>query len=156
MERMSADARHGVRIGVSAVALLVGWFVAMAAADPVTLSGSQEVPPVTTNMTGVADVSVVLTKCPSATSSSTDCPTVVGTVSVSGGAPTAVHVHMAPTGQNGPVIVPLVQQSDSLWVVAPGTTISKDQYQAWWDGKLYVNVHTAANPGGEVRAQLKR
>ena len=155
MERMNEGLQHGARIGVGVVALLMGWLVVTAAADPVTLSGSQEVPPVTTSMTGVADVSVILTKCPSATSSSTDCPTVVGTVSVSGGAPTAVHVHLAPAGQNGPVIVPLVEQG-GVWVVAPGTTISKDQYQAWWDGKLYVNVHTAANPGGEVRAQLKR
>jgi len=26
---------------------------------------------------------------------------------------------------------------------------------AWKAGNLYVNVHTAEHPGGEVRAQLK-
>jgi len=156
MERLSKDVRHVFRVGVGVTGLLVAWFVATAAGDPVGLSGSQEVPPVSTTATGVADVSVVLTKCPAATSSATDCPTVVGTVSVSGAVPTAVHVHLAPAGQNGPVIVTLVPRGDSVWTVPPATTISRDQYQAWWDGNCYVNVHTAANPGGEIRAQLKR
>ena len=103
----------------------------------------------------VGDVSVIVTKCPAATSSATDCPTVVGTVSVSGATPTAIHVHNGAPGQNGPVVVTLVRQGDA-WVVPPGTTVSRDVYQAWWDGNLYVNVHTAANPNGEIRAQLKR
>ena len=35
------------------------------------------------------------------------------------------------------------------------TTPSADQLKAYKAGELYVNVHSAANPGGEVRAQLK-
>ena len=155
MKRLSENVRHVFRVGVGLAGLSIVGFVATAAADPVTLAGSQEVPPVTTAATGVADVSIIVTKCPAATSSATDCPTAVGTVSVSGAVPTAIHVHNAPAGQNGPVVVTLVRQGDA-WVVPPGTTVSRDIYEAWWNGNLYVNVHTVANPNGEIRAQLKR
>lgn len=156
MKAMRSIARFPLGLGVGVVGLLVVWCAGSAAAEPVALTGSQEVPPVTTSASGVADISVIVTKCPAASSSATDCPTMVGTVSVSGVSGTAAHVHLAPAGKNGPVIVPLIRQNDTTWAVAPGTTITRDQYQAWWDGNLYVNVHSAANPGGEIRAQLKR
>ena len=34
-------------------------------------------------------------------------------------------------------------------------TISVDQLKQFKAGDTYVNVHTAANPGGEIRGQLK-
>ena len=121
------------------------------------LTGSQEVPPVTTNASGVTDIYVHEFKChanPGA-ASSFNCYQVIGTVSVAGLVPTAVHVHQAAAGQNGPVIVPLVRLSDTVWTVPSGKNISKDQYDAWWAGNTYVNVHSAANPNGEIRGQLK-
>jgi hypothetical protein len=36
-----------------------------------------------------------------------------------------------------------------------GTTLTDAQYKAYLDGRLYVNVHSDANKGGEVRAQLR-
>ena len=68
---------------------------------------------------------------------------------------TAAHVHQGAAGQNGPVIVTLVKTGPNSWAVPPGTTLSSAQYQAYWDGLLYVNVHSDANKGGEIRAQLK-
>jgi hypothetical protein len=118
------------------------------------LTGSQEVPPVTTNASGVTDIYVHSLKCPAATSSS-NCYHPIGSVSVAGVTPTAVHVHQAAAGQNGPVIVPLVRMSDTLWVIPSGANINQDQYEAWWAGNTYVNVHSAANPAGEIRGQLK-
>ena len=116
------------------------------------LSGAEEVPPVTTVASGVTDISARPSRCPNA---SGDCPTLHGIVNTSGVTATAAHVHQGATGQNGPVIVTLVRTGPNSWAVPPGTTLSSAQYQAYWDGLLYVNVHSAANPGGEIRAQLK-
>ena len=117
------------------------------------LTGAQEVPAVTTNASGVTDIYVHSFKCPDPVSS--NCYNPIGSVSVAGMTPTAVHIHQAAAGQNGPVIVPLVRVSDTLWIVPSGAVISRDQYEAWWNGQTYVNVHSAANPGGEIRGQLR-
>jgi len=39
--------------------------------------------------------------------------------------------------------------------IPQGADITRDQYEAWWNGQTYVNVHSAANPGGEIRGQLR-
>jgi len=39
--------------------------------------------------------------------------------------------------------------------VPAGAKLTPEQILAWKAGNLYVNVHTAEHPGGEVRAQLK-
>jgi hypothetical protein len=36
-----------------------------------------------------------------------------------------------------------------------GAKLTDAQYAAYKAGNLYVNVHSAKNPGGEIRAQLK-
>ena len=118
------------------------------------LSGAEEVPPVTTAASGVTDISARPSKCPSAGSSG-NCPTLHGIVNTSGVTATAAHVHQGAAGQNGPVIVTLVRTGPNSWAVPPATTLSDAQYQAYWDGLLYVNVHSDANKGGELRAQLK-
>ena len=118
------------------------------------LSGAEEVPPVTTTASGTTDISARPSRCPSAASSGS-CPTVHGIVNTSGITATAAHVHQGAAGQNGPVIVTLVKTGPNSWAVPAGTTLSDAQYAAYWAGQLYVNVHSDANPGGELRAQLK-
>jgi hypothetical protein len=107
------------------------------------LSGSQEVPAVNTQASGVSTIQVIGDK------------TVIGSVKTTGVTGTAAHIHMAPSGQNGPVIIPLVKSGDDTWSVPGNTVLSSAQFDAFRNGQLYVNVHSAANPGGEIRAQLK-
>ena len=79
---------------------------------------------------------------------------VSGSVVTSGVAGTAAHIHMAPAGQNGPVIVPLNKTADNVWSVPPNIRLTDAQYEAFKQGNLYVNVHSAANPNGEIRGQM--
>jgi hypothetical protein len=107
------------------------------------LSGSQEVPVVNTSASGKADITVK------------DDRTVTGTVSVSDMKATAAHIHEGAPGKNGGVAVPLTKTSDNAFAVAANAKLTEAQYGAYKAGNLYVNVHSAAYPAGEVRGQLK-
>jgi hypothetical protein len=108
-----------------------------------SLTGAQEVPPVTTSASGSGTITVGADK------------SVSGSITTSGIAAIAAHIHEGAMGANGPVIVPLAKTSDNVWSVAPGAKLTDAQYESYKAGKLYVNVHSAANKGGEIRAQLK-
>src|SRR5882724_11691860 len=62
-----------------------------------TLSGAEEVPPVNTQASGINRIAVIGDK------------TVTGSVEVRNLDATAAHIHLAPKGQNGPVIISLVK-----------------------------------------------
>ena len=109
----------------------------------VTLGGDQEVPAVTSAAKGSGTVTIG------------DDMSVKGKVTTSGINGTAAHIHMAPAGKNGGVIVPMVKDGDNGWTFAAGAKLNDDQMKAFKAGELYVNVHSAANPGGEIRGQLK-
>jgi hypothetical protein len=64
------------------------------------------------------------------------------------------HIHQGSRGQNGPVIVPLTKNGNT-YTAPPGAKLTEAQMLAFKAGNLYVNVHTAQNKGGEVRAQLQ-
>lgn len=109
----------------------------------VTLAGSQEVPPVTTSATGAGTITI---KDDKSVSGSVKTKDIVGV---------AAHIHLAPAGKNGPPIITLTQSSDGVWSVPEGSKLTDEQYAAFKAGDLYVNVHSAANKGGEIRGQLK-
>ena len=127
-------------LGTCAVA---AWSTAALAADvKVTLSGDQESPPVKTSGAGTGFFAIANNNA------------ITGSINTAGIAGTAAHIHEAAPGKNGPVIIPLTKAGDSYTVPA-GTKLTDAQLAAFKAGNLYVNVHTAANPGGELRGQLK-
>ena len=128
----------------SVVAMLFVAFVgvALAADVTVTLSGSQEVPAVTTSAAGSGKITVG------------DDMSISGSVMTTGLAGTAAHIHLAAAGQNGPVAVPLTKSGDSGWAVPAGAKLTDAQFAAFKAGNLYVNVHSDANKGGEIRGQI--
>lgn len=115
-----------------------------ATAPPVmTLSAAQEVPPNPSTASGQSTVAIGPDKM------------VTGSVKVTGMAPTMAHIHEAQQGMNGPVIVPFTKTGDATFAPPPGARLTDAQYASYLAGKLYINVHSATYPGGEVRVQLK-
>jgi predicted small secreted protein len=120
------------------------WNSMFGGGSKVTLSGTQEVPPVKTSASGSGTITVGSDK------------SVSGSVTTSGVNGTAAHIHTGAAGQNGPVAVPLTKGADgNTWSVPGGAKLTDAQYDAYKAGNLYVNVHSAANKGGEIRGQLK-
>jgi len=109
----------------------------------VKLTGDEEVPPVKTAASGAGSFNISSDK------------SVSGSITTTGVEGTAAHIHEGPAGKNGPVIVPLTKGANNTWSVAPGAKLTDTQYESYKAGNLYVNVHSAANKGGEIRAQLK-
>jgi len=84
---------------------------------------------------------------------------------------TAAHIHTGMIGKSGPPVIPLFsgpkKEGKFSGELAKGTITSKDLRGALEGksiedvvkmmkaGELYVNVHTDANPGGEIRGQIK-
>jgi hypothetical protein len=85
------------------------------------------------------------------------------------------HIHLAPAGQNGGVVVwlypdgppPQLIPGRFSGILAEGTITADDLVGALAGqtledlinemdaGGAYVNVHTSANPGGEIRGQIR-
>ena len=110
-------------------------------------SGAQEVPAVTTTATGnFAGTFDRATR------------ELRFTVTYSGLTPTAGHLHLGAPGANGGVFLPFpFNNAASTGFESPitGTTIlSPAQATALLANGVYANLHTAANPGGEIRANL--
>ena len=71
-----------------------------------------------------------------------------------GGPATAAHFHgpAEPTANAG-VVVPFPTPASPI---KGSTTLSDAQVADLMAGRWYANVHTAANPGGEIRGQMTR
>ena len=112
----------------------------------VTLDGKAEVPATTTTGTGTADVDY------DAASKKLSWK-----LSYSGltGPATAAHFHgPAEAGKNAGVAVAIPNATSSP--VEGSATLTDAQAADLTAGRLYVNVHTAANPGGEIRGQVTK
>jgi len=116
----------------------------MVSGNNVKLTGAEEVPPVTTNASGSGSIKVK------------DDMTVSGSVKTTGIVGTAAHIHEGAPGKNGGVVIPLTKGADgSTFSVPAGAKLTEAQYKQYKAGNLYVNVHSDAHKGGEIRGQLK-
>ena len=142
------NASHRVRMVLAAamsVAALVSAGCAGMSHDHrlnVVLNGSEEVPSVVTSARGGGTITVGADR------------SVSGSVSTTGLNAIAAHIHQGARGQNGPILIGLVKGGESVWSVPAGARLTDAQYDAFKAGHLYVNVHTAAHKGGEIRGQL--
>ena len=70
------------------------------------------------------------------------------------GPATANHIHgPAAPGANAPVVIPIADTSSPI---KGSATLTEAQLADLQAGRYYYNIHTAANPGGEIRGQLQR
>src|SRR2546421_8962245 len=111
-----------------------------------TLDGKARVPPNTGGPTGTADIDY-----DSATKK------LSWKLSYSGlsGPATAAHFHgPAEAGKNAGVAVAIPNATSSP--VDGSATLTDAQAADLVAGKYYINIHTAANPGGEIRGQVTK
>jgi hypothetical protein len=138
-----------LRTSLCATAVAVVWLSAASAATidfRGTMSGKSEVPP--NASTGTGDVVATLD---TATKKLTYTLTYIG---LSGPA-TAAHFHgPADAGANAGVAVPIGTNPPSP--ITNTVTLTDAQISDLEAGKWYANVHTAANPGGEIRGQMMK
>jgi hypothetical protein len=118
------------------------------------LSGSQEVPPVETPARGALILELDgddLTVSGSFTSLAGDF-----NANIAGGS----HLHLAPAGQNGGILIPLMATVDAgmrsgVFEAANNKfTLEESQMAALRARKLYANIHTTTSPSGEIRGQV--
>jgi hypothetical protein len=137
--------RNGL-VGLAIASFLGSSAVAETVAFKVNLNAQQEVPTNDSKGTGTADVTFdAATKA------------LNWTVTFSGltGDATAAHFHApAEAGKNAGVVVPIGNKPTSP---AKGTaTLTDAQAADLMGGRMYINVHTAAHPGGEIRGQITK
>jgi CHRD domain len=113
----------------------------------VALTGAQQVPPVETPGTGTAEITY---------DPATRMVTWDVTYDKLSAPATMAHFHgPAAAGKNGPVTVWLSKQGTPPASPIKGeATLTPEQAAQFTAGDWYVNVHTSAHPGGEIRGQV--
>jgi len=107
------------------------------------LAGTSEVPPVTTTASGMLTASF-----------DAGSRTLTWTATYTGlsGPATAAHFHgPAAPGANAGVVLPFPSAASPIQGTA---TLTEAQAIDLLAGRWYVNIHTATNPGGEIRGQV--
>jgi hypothetical protein len=116
-----------------------------------SIDGSQEVPAVTSAAYGSGMVSI-----------DRDQSNAHYMMVVNGITPTAVHFHAAPPGVGGPVLYNLTSQYQAGGIYGywketdPAIAFSPAVSSTFRDDSVYVNFHSAAHSGGEIRGNVNR
>lgn len=114
------------------------------------LNGFQEVPQ--TNSFGIGVISLTLDDTTLSASGT-------GLVFFLSGDPTDFHIHNAPYGSSGPVVLPIgpsaFSGNDVSFDITLPSVADFNALKAILDSENgYFNIHTAAFPGGEIRGQI--
>jgi hypothetical protein len=140
-------------MSILSIAIVVNLFVSCGKDDPppvpadptftftATLSGGAEVPTNTSTGTGTATLKF-------------DTVTKIFTLKVTHtiATPTNGHIHKAAAGVSGGVVFPFTAFISPIdYTSAALTSVQEADLRA---NLYYVNIHTAAFPGGEIRGQL--
>jgi CHRD domain/Secretion system C-terminal sorting domain len=109
------------------------------------LQGSNEVPSVATSANGVASFMLNATR-----------DTMQVNIAFTGLKATAMHIHEGKVGANGGVFKDLTKniKGNVARLILTGTDLSPVNMSKFLSGAFYLNVHTAANPSGEIRGQI--
>lgn len=118
------------------------------------LSGRNEVPPVISSASG--EITAVLDGNELTLAGSFAGLRSPFDPAIAGGA----HIHLGYAGENGGIALSLTamldmtMQSGSFDAASNTFTLTNDQVTALMARRMYVNIHTSLNPGGELRGQL--
>jgi MYXO-CTERM domain-containing protein len=142
-----------MKITLTAVTVIAGLIVCGTANAAVvkfkaTLNGAQETPPIDTTSTGTADLDF-----------DDAANTLSGSAEVTLANPAdvdAAHIHLAECGKAGSILKGLTLNKDSFngTIVVDSFALDADSVKALNEGRLYLNVHTKTNGGGEIRGQI--
>ena len=134
---------------IAAIAILAGVPSAIPAAQAETvtlkadLKGSNEVPPNTSPATGKAEAKL-----------NTETRLLSWTITFAELTGPAVGAHFhgpSEAGKNAGIVLPFKTVQSPIEGTA---TLTENQAADLLAGKWYANIHTAANPGGELRGQM--
>jgi Cu/Zn superoxide dismutase len=109
------------------------------------LQGANQVPAVTTSANGVASFMLNAAR-----------DTMQVNIAFTGLNATAMHIHEGKAGTNGGVFKDLTKNitGNVARLMLTGTDLSTSNLKKFLSGAFYLNVHTAANPSGEIRGQI--
>ncbi|MCB0664853.1 MAG: CHRD domain-containing protein [Saprospiraceae bacterium] len=111
------------------------------------LSGENEVPAVQSDALGLVNFTLDPT---------TGQINYEGFISSTGSIITGAHLHNAPAGSNGGVVINLSDSISNGLVSGTIANVSSTLRSAMLSGGIYLNVHTTDNPDGEIRGQVLR
>lgn len=122
----------------------------------VALGGTSEIPPNSSTAAGTASFWVHTDR------------TLNGIVETSGVESSAANLYLGGAREVGPLVLELVRTSSdgpvgmenapvsgASWSIPRSARLSDEQYRAYLAGQIYLNVHSARYPEGEIRGQLR-
>ncbi|MGO9359788.1 MAG: CHRD domain-containing protein [Xanthobacteraceae bacterium] len=140
-----------VTYSIAAIVLLAGLpaSVPPAHAETITLTadlkGANEVPPNASTATGKAEAKL-----------NTETKVLTFTVTYAGLSGPALGAHFhgpSEPGKNAGIVLPFKTVQSPI---EGSATLTENQAADLLAGKWYANIHTAANPGGELRGQMMK